>query len=520
MIRCIAIPCCIAVWLAASPAAAATFSVTNTANSGIGSLRQAVLDANAAPGADVVTFAIPGSGPHVIALQTSALDSVGPLMIDGLSQAGAIANSQTPEQGGLNGLLKVMLVPTASSSAPSAIRIAAGEVTLRGLVISGFGNSAGVSVAGTSTVASIEGCIFGTDASGNAAYAPAGQRGLFVSQGRVRVGGQTPMQRNLFAGHSNDAIQLHTASASGSIVEGNLFGTSANGIAAIGNGSGGGGYALHVRAASTATLQDLRVGGTATASRNVFAAGFNSAIRIACTFAVQAGCVDGLLIQGNYIGTDANGVHALPNGSGCPIGGCSGAAASGIDVSGLTLGLVVVGGSAPGAGNLIAFNRGGGIGWDVTAGTVIGSLEILGNSLAYNTGSGIRLRRASTSMPNDPNDVDEGPNRFQNTPVIESAVLSSSGTELEITYRIDTAVANADYPLRADFYRSSDGEEGDDYLGSDEYPAAAAQTSRTVVMPLPPGGGLPLVATATDAQGHTSQFSLGDLIFRDDFELE
>jgi hypothetical protein len=39
----------------------ATFPVLNTADSGAGSLRQAILDANTAPGADTITFAI-GSG--------------------------------------------------------------------------------------------------------------------------------------------------------------------------------------------------------------------------------------------------------------------------------------------------------------------------------------------------------------------------------------------------------------------------------------------------------------------------
>ena len=42
--------------LAASPASAAGFTVTTLADSGAGSLRQAILDANAAPGADTITF--------------------------------------------------------------------------------------------------------------------------------------------------------------------------------------------------------------------------------------------------------------------------------------------------------------------------------------------------------------------------------------------------------------------------------------------------------------------------------
>lgn len=47
-------------------AGAAEFLVTTTADSGAGSLRQAILDANASPGADKIHFNISGVGPHVI----------------------------------------------------------------------------------------------------------------------------------------------------------------------------------------------------------------------------------------------------------------------------------------------------------------------------------------------------------------------------------------------------------------------------------------------------------------------
>ncbi len=45
---------------------AATFTVTNTNDSGAGTLRQAILDANANPGLDTITFNIPGAGPFSI----------------------------------------------------------------------------------------------------------------------------------------------------------------------------------------------------------------------------------------------------------------------------------------------------------------------------------------------------------------------------------------------------------------------------------------------------------------------
>src|SRR5207248_2953595 len=60
----------------------ATFTVTNTANSGAGSLRQAILDANAASGPDTVIFSLP-SGPQIISLQTALPTIFDPLTVLG-----------------------------------------------------------------------------------------------------------------------------------------------------------------------------------------------------------------------------------------------------------------------------------------------------------------------------------------------------------------------------------------------------------------------------------------------------
>ncbi len=63
------------------PAKAATFTVTNLNDSGVGSLRQAILDANTQPGADTITFATGLSGilPVVSTLRPiGVLDLIGP----------------------------------------------------------------------------------------------------------------------------------------------------------------------------------------------------------------------------------------------------------------------------------------------------------------------------------------------------------------------------------------------------------------------------------------------------------
>jgi hypothetical protein len=70
--------------LAAVSAGADTYTVTNTADSGAGSLRQAILDANAHPGTDTIAFNIPGGRVQTIAVPVTALPVItSPVVIDG-----------------------------------------------------------------------------------------------------------------------------------------------------------------------------------------------------------------------------------------------------------------------------------------------------------------------------------------------------------------------------------------------------------------------------------------------------
>src|SRR5437867_1674124 len=81
-------------WLLLSPPAeAALLTVTNTEDSGPGSLRQALLDANNTPGPDNIHFSIPGPGPHTITPETDLPAISGPVTIDGYTQAGASPNT-------------------------------------------------------------------------------------------------------------------------------------------------------------------------------------------------------------------------------------------------------------------------------------------------------------------------------------------------------------------------------------------------------------------------------------------
>src|SRR2546421_5359394 len=88
-----------------SAARGADFTVINTDDSGPGSLREAILDANANPGADRILFNIPGTGVHKIViggptnsnlpvLGTALPEITDPVTIDGYSQPGSHPNTR------------------------------------------------------------------------------------------------------------------------------------------------------------------------------------------------------------------------------------------------------------------------------------------------------------------------------------------------------------------------------------------------------------------------------------------
>src|SRR6267378_6088620 len=88
---------CFADGFSARPQAAAfastTFTVTSVADSGPGTLRQAILDANANAGADTIVFNIPGSGVHTISPATALPTITDAVVIDGYTQPGTSGNN-------------------------------------------------------------------------------------------------------------------------------------------------------------------------------------------------------------------------------------------------------------------------------------------------------------------------------------------------------------------------------------------------------------------------------------------
>ena len=142
--------------------AALAFAVINTNDAGPGSLRQAILDANANAGTDVISFSI-ASGPQRIVL-TSLLPTItDPLTIDGTTQPG------------FAGVPLIEIQPDGNVIG-DGFRITGGNSVLRGLVLNNFRGHAITIETGGANV--IEGNYIGTDATG-AGVAGNIQNGIF-----------------------------------------------------------------------------------------------------------------------------------------------------------------------------------------------------------------------------------------------------------------------------------------------------------------------------------------------------
>ena len=209
----------------------AVYSVTTTADSGAGSLRQAILDANANPGLDTITFAIGAPGSQQTIQPQSALPTVtDPVTIDGWSQGGA----------GYSGPPLIELSGALAGSNVVALNITAGGSTVRGLVINGFTGSfaSGIRLQ-TSGGSWIYGNYIGTDISGTTRVA--NQRGIWIDNGSSnnRIGTNADgvndaAERNVISANVSENIWIYQPATTGNLIMGNYIGLNAAGTAPVG----------------------------------------------------------------------------------------------------------------------------------------------------------------------------------------------------------------------------------------------------------------------------------------------
>ncbi|MFL5803892.1 MAG: right-handed parallel beta-helix repeat-containing protein [Roseiflexaceae bacterium] len=253
----------------------------------------------------------------------------------------------------------------------------------------------------TTTHNTVAGNWIGVDATGQVAL-PNVWAGISISDGAHHniVGGAG--QGNVIAG--ND-YGIYIEASSANTIAGNIIGLPADGIARSNNPVGNQGGIIIADGA-----HDNLVGGTAPGARNIISGNDTSAAYGQGVYLYGANTTNNT-IQGNYIGVDVSGIRPAGN------------RAQGVLISNSARGNTI-GGTAPGAGNVITYNGAGGIwlgsGSNLVAGNLIGvgadrstalpnqqngvgvqgDNNIIGpdNLIAYSLLSGIKLNGANTTI--------------------------------------------------------------------------------------------------------------------------
>jgi CSLREA domain-containing protein len=556
----------------AQAATAATFTVTSTADTASGScganctLRDAIIAANATPGADTINFNIGGSS----GLKTIAVTSPLPVItdtvtIDGYTQPGASANTLGLNAGN-NAVLNIQLSGAGAGDSVVGLRISTSNSIIRGLIINNF-SECGIRI-DTGTGNTVAGNFIGTNAAGNAASGNfnrgiliVGSTGNFVGDGtnagrnlisgnfgtgisitgggsanvsnnyigtnaagtaaipntqagiriadssNSTIGSATTGAGNVISGNDSHGIEIVqsalTTAASGNLVIGNLIGLAANGTAALGNTGSG----VLINAGGNT------VGGTNAVRRNVISANKGNGVSISTSYGANN------LVQGNYIGTATDGTTALANRD------------NGVQISGNAAGNTIGGagvmpGSCNNACNVIAVNGDvnaqtakAGIYLDTTAGV---SNALRGNSIYGNNGIGIDLGAVGKNPSNPAGGA--GPNNLQNAPTLSAA----SSNNQTVTGTLNSR-PNGSYVIEFFLNTTADGvnSQGRTFIGSINVNTDANGAANILFnssVPLPVGQFVTATATATSnafagngtdapqAIGDTSEFSNAQII--------
>ena len=505
------------------------------------------------PTVDAIHFAIPGATLHTITLGSTLPDITDVVTIDGYTQTGSSANTL---QVGDDAKLMIEVSGAGLCSCVPMFFIAASGSHVRGLVID-HTSSSGIfvqAISGTVSNVVVEGNFIGVDATGMNVAASTNQAPVKIIGTANRLGGTTAAERNIIGGGGNTIVLVN---GTGNILQGNYIGVGADGAQGLQQNADG----FATTAIDLSFTNGTLVGGSAPGAGNVLFGTFGS---------VHLGqLAQNAVIKGNTIGTDASGSVGLgatygiytdnhPTGtiiggalagegnliSGNAIGIQLGDGASGTIIQGNRIGtdaggtkpvpnhgdgihvttpsnLSIIGGTAPGEGNTIAYNCSNGIAIAASAGWAM-----LRNSIYSNVGLGISLQDADgTPVPNDVGDGDAGSNNLQNFPEITAAPITAGFVDLSGTLN---SVASKTY--RLEFFSGigchpAGNGEGRHYLGSldviTDGGGNASFGSGTASYSVPAGHTL-FTATATDPDGNTSEFSkcfgVADLILHAGFE--
>jgi streptogramin lyase len=189
-------------------------------------------------------------------------------------------------------------------------------------LISGNGNillNHGINISGIANL--VEGNYIGTNAAGTTALAN-GYDGVYLGGSNNTIGGTTAGARNLISGNRGYGIETW---GDGNLVEGNFLGTNAAGTGAL--------VSSVLNAGIELVGSNNTIGGTTAGAGNLISGNAASGIQI--------GIGNANLVEGNYIGTNADGTLGLAN------------VYDGIEVQDSNN---TIGGTTAAAGNLISGN--------------------------------------------------------------------------------------------------------------------------------------------------------------------
>ncbi|MEW6731494.1 MAG: CARDB domain-containing protein, partial [Acidobacteriota bacterium] len=442
-----------------------TATVTTTADSGDGSLRAAILAVNQAPGSSIV-FNIPtgdtgfdrNSGAFIIRVR-SPLPAItaNSITIDGNTQPG------------VNPVPEIVIDGRLSPTNSNGITIKSSNNTVKGLTINNFFAGAGILIDTTAARNnSITGCFIGTDAVGKIS---AGNRtGIRISNGassnKIGMAGSV-VSTNVISGNTNEGVAILGAGSDGNIVANNLIGLDGT---ATRNQLPNLSHGIMIGTGAKANTINL----------NMIAGNLGNGILI------TDNGTSGNIIQSNSIGLTANGLARGNNMDGIAI--VNGATMT--DIGGINI------------GNTIAFNIGDGISIGSNKSDVNSvKNKISRNKIFANAGLGIDLGNDGKTANST---SDNGPNGFNDTPVITSTTATGNGT---ITVRgtvTSTAMNVVEIFINIlpnPFNNQADFNEGQNFA------IAATTTTGSFSVTIPATTQVALTATATDSNGNTSEFS-------------
>ncbi len=261
-----------------------TYKVTTNADTGTGSLRWAIREANRHAGADSIVFAAGMKG------RLMTPDTPLPAVTDAETTIDGDINGDGQPDVQIDGML---------GSQEAGLGIKADHCTISGLAITGCKNPAIFIV--DASYCTVRSCHIGVNLPGTAAVVNVLNIVLYRAT-HCTIGGTDPLQRNIigcFSGGEAPGGVFLMDSAYNTVV-GNYIGLTRSGSAALGTGPAG----VNIYGFSGGSIGN-RIGGTRSGSRNVIA-GVKDGVLI-CGIGISSN-----IIAGNTFGLAADGKTVIP----------------------------------------------------------------------------------------------------------------------------------------------------------------------------------------------------------------